>query len=94
MALSSSKNARKYLDGKPIIFSEWKSVSGRVLKVQRIEYTFDSIIEEGAPNGSVSNHLEQASLFSSNDTNPVKLPKKQYVIVKWTDIYQKRVIER
>ncbi|BDR57773.1 N-6 DNA methylase [Xylocopilactobacillus apicola] len=77
-------------DGSPIIFSEWKLISGKIRKVQRTEYTFDSIIEDGDPTGTVNGYSEQTSLFGIPE--PEEKPKKQYTVVKWTDIYKQKVV--
>lgn len=78
--------------GDPIIFSEWQPV-GKT-RVQRTEYTFESIINDGGPIGTVQNQSEQLDLFAIND-EPVeeqKFPEQRYAECKWTDIY-KEIIE-
>ncbi|MCW1908913.1 N-6 DNA methylase [Lactiplantibacillus paraplantarum] len=87
---------RVSLDGKPIIFSEWKTVSGRKWNVQRTEYTFDAIVNGDAPNDNVQGYLkgksEQLDLFSIDDDQIVDDENvTQYLPVKWVDIYQQRV---
>lgn len=82
---------RKTATGDPIVFSEWKSIGSD--KVQRTEYTFDSIIEGGGPVGTVQNQSEQLSLFSDPyaDVESEKNDIKHYLPVKWEDIYKQLV---
>lgn len=82
---------RKTATGDPIVFSEWKSIGSD--KVQRTEYTFDSIIEGGGPVGTVQNQSEQLSLFADPyaDDESEKHDIKHYLPVKWEDIYKQLV---
>lgn len=88
---------RVTLEGKPIIFSEWRSISDK--KVQRVEYTFDAIINEEGPNKTVEGYrkgtVEQLELFSLDDGREEQDNEKtvrEYVPVNWVDIYQQRLI--
>lgn len=83
--------------GKPIIFSEWKKVNGKVNQVQRTEYTFQSIIDQSGPTGTVQHATQQLDLFAGTDSfedakpkDQVKLPK--YAPCKWVDIYKQKLI--
>ena len=82
---------RKTATGDPIVFSEWKSIGSD--KVQRTEYTFDSIIEGGGPVGTVQNQSEQLSLFADPyaDDESEKHDIKHYLPVKWEDICKQLV---
>ena len=82
---------RKTATGDSIVFSEWKSIGSD--KVQRTEYTFDSIIEGGGPVGTVQNQSEQLSLFADPyaDDESEKHDIKHYLPVKWEDIYKQLV---
>lgn len=82
---------RKTATGEPIIFSEWKPI-GKT-KVQRIEYTFDAIVEGEGPVGTVQNQYEQLDLFAAEDLdNEVEDKKvKNYLPVKWEDVYRQLV---
>lgn len=78
--------------GQPIIFSEWNLLpqKRKVQKVQRTEYTLDSILEDGDPVSSSLNHgYEELDLFSDFDelldTNEKK--NYRYIPVKITDVY-------
>ena len=81
---------RKTATGKPIIFSEWKPVGKN--KVQRTEYTFDSIVEGGGPLGSVQKQYEQMDLFAEDNSESNDENVRHYLPVKWEDIY-KRLVE-
>ena len=74
----------------PIVFSEWKPVGKS--KVQRTEYTFESIVNGNGPTGTVQEHTEQLDLFADFDTEPEEPKTRNYVPVKWEDIY-KQLIE-
>lgn len=81
---------RKTATGDPIIFSEWKPI-GKT-KVQRTEYTFDSIVEGGESTGTVKKEVEQLDLFADPYAEEEKEPEnKHYLPVKWEDIYKKLV---
>lgn len=77
-------------DGSPIIFSEWKPVSGN--KVQRTEYTFESIINQSGPTGTVQGATEEMDLFADTDffaDLQKKEPRmKKYALCGWTSIYK------
>ncbi|TGD17618.1 DNA methyltransferase family protein [Levilactobacillus suantsaiihabitans] len=88
---------RENSEGKPIIFSEWKMIPGKINKVQRSEYTFESIVDGGTANDTVVGYQkgrsEQLSLFDLDDRGSheeVKTPKS-YSVVKWIDIYRQQV---
>lgn len=81
---------RKNATGKPIIFSEWKPIGKN--KVQRTEYTFDSIVEGGGPLGSVQKQYEQMDLFTEDNSESNDENVRHYLPVKWEDIY-KRLVE-
>lgn len=77
--------------GEPIIFSEWHDL-GRG-KVQRTEYTLESIINQDGPTGRVKNSYEQLDLFAepeSEDGAPDK--KVSYAPCKWAEIELKKII--
>lgn len=82
---------RKTATGEPIIFSEWKPI-GKT-KVQRIEYTFDAIVEGEGPVGTVQNQYEQLDLFAAEDFDDEAEEEeaKHYLPVKWEDIYKQLV---
>lgn len=80
---------RKTATGEPIIFSEWTPVGKN--KVQRTEYTFDSIIDGGGPLGSVQKKYEQMDLFAEDDHLQDEKNICHYVPVKWEDVYKKIV---
>nr|WP_285816521.1 DNA methyltransferase [Lactobacillus taiwanensis] len=80
---------RKTATGEPIIFSEWTPVGKN--KVQRTEYTFDSIIKGGALLGSVQKKYEQLDLFAEDDVLQDGENICHYVPVKWEDVYKKLV---
>ncbi|MCC4388583.1 N-6 DNA methylase [Limosilactobacillus reuteri] len=79
-------------DGSPIIFSEWSS-RGRM--VQRTEYTFESILAQSGPTGTVQNASEQLDLFAGtdefDDTSKSKPTKPRYAICNWVDIYKQEL---
>ena len=78
--------------GNPIIFSEWNDIGGNPRKVQRTEYTFEAIVNQDGPTGSVKNSYEQLDLFASNADAEIKEPEKvNYVPCKWTDIYLREI---
>ncbi|MGZ7887958.1 DNA methyltransferase [Lactobacillus crispatus] len=79
---------RKTATGEPIIFSEWKPIGKN--KVQRTEYTFDSIVEGGGPLGSVQHQYEQLDLFTDDESEEQDV--QHYLPVKWEDVY-KRLVE-
>lgn len=91
-------------DGNPIIFSEWKLLKkkGKRQKVQRLEYTFQEIIDGvDESSGKITPEVqeEQLDLFNFLDETyqPEKevkpVPKVQYVPCKLTDIYKKETKE-
>lgn len=77
---------RKTATGDPIIFSEWKPIGQN--KVQRTEYTFDSIVEGGDSTGTVKSQYEQLDLFADPNAEPEEPETKQYLPVKWEDVYK------
>lgn len=83
--------------GQPIVFSEWKLLPLKrgVRKVQRTEFTLDSIIEGGeAVETSVPQHVEEFDLFADsfeNESAKTKLVK--YVPVRITEVYKQLVKE-
>lgn len=79
---------RKTATGEPIIFSEWQPI-GKT-KVQRTEYTFDSIVEGNGPTGTVQEHIEQLDLFADIAAEPEEPKIKKYTTVKWEDIYRRK----
>ena len=88
----SQGDTLKYLrsDGEPIIFSEWASVGN---KVKRTEYTFESIINQSGPTGSVQHATEQLDLFAASGSFDDTLSEKKtnlptYALCNWTDIYK------
>ena len=81
---------RKTATGEPIIFSEWKPIGKN--KVQRTEYTFDSIVEGGGPLGSVQHQYEQLDLFTDDESEAKEQDVQHYLPVKWEDVY-KRLVE-
>lgn len=81
---------RKTSTGSPIIFSEWKPIGKN--KVQRTEYTFDSIVEGGDSTGTVHKQVEQLDLFADPDESEDEPEEAHYLPVKWEDIY-KRLVE-
>lgn len=86
-------------DGKPIIFSEWKSVKRlrkdtQTIKVSRTEYSLDEIITDSEKEvGSLSRSpkiTEQLDLFDSFDDDfniEAEVNTMHYVIVKITEVY-------
>lgn len=80
---------RKTDTGEPIIFSEWKLLSRG--KVQRIEYTFDSIIENGGSTGTVRPEYEQMDLFADSDEDNDEESNIGYAPCVWKDIYKKQL---
>lgn len=77
---------RKTATGNPIVFSEWKPVGKN--KVQRTEYTFDSIVEGSNSLKSIHNQYEQLDLFSTCETEKEKFNFYRYLPVKWENIYK------
>lgn len=76
-------------DGSPIIFSEWQPV-GKT-KVQRTEYTFDSIIEGGESLRSVQKEVKQLDLFSDLNEKEEPIEERSYSVVRWEEIYKRLV---
>lgn len=77
---------RKTATGEPIVFSEWTPI-GKT-KVQRTEYTFDSIIEGGGPLGNIQNQYEQLDLFATDEFKDEDSNVRHYLSVKWEDVYK------
>lgn len=81
---------RKTATGEPIIFSEWKPLPKG--KVQRTEYTFDSIVEGGEATGTVQADFEQLDLFAEPDKNDhEEVDNISYAPCLWEDIYKKKL---
>ena len=82
-------------DGKPIIFSEWKLIKGRTKKVERLEYTFQSILDGGGSISAQKHGFKEIDLFSDYSENKQneqeETSEKKYAIVKWTDIYKEEL---
>lgn len=79
-------------DGLPIIFSEWKPLPGN--RVQRTEYTFESIINQSGPTGTVQGATKEMDLFADMGffDDPMKEPDmRQYVLCSWTNIYKQEI---
>lgn len=81
-------------DGSPIIFSEWKPEAGN--KVQRTEYTFEAIIDQSGPTGTVQGTTEEMDLFADTDffedSNSNEAETKQYSLCSWINIYKQIVL--
>ena len=77
---------RKTATGEPIVFSEWTPI-GKT-KVQRTEYTFDSIVEGGGPLGNIQNQYEQLDLFATDEFKDEDSNVRHYLSVKWEDVYK------
>ena len=82
--------------GTLIVFSEWQTVAGQPSKVRRTEYTFESILNQSGPTGTVQHSSQQLDLFASTeDFDDAKqeddLPSARYAICKWTDIYKQEL---
>lgn len=86
-------------DGKPIVFSEWRSINQlrkdtQVIKISRTEYSLDDIIS-GSENkvGSITKPpkiTEQLDLFDSFDDDfniETEVNIMYYIIVKITEVY-------
>lgn len=81
----------KALNGEPIVFSEWQDVGGNPGKVQRTEYTFESILNQGEATGTVKNSYEQLDLFAPIESDQEVEHSVSYAPCKWTDIYLKEI---
>lgn len=95
-------NALTYLtqENTPIIFSEWKILPKKYgkYKVERIESTFEDIIEQNEDNGAVStaHQDEQLDLFAldeEQEEDAEEVPKLRYKVVDLLDIGQQIVEE-
>lgn len=82
--------------GAPIVFSEWQAVNGQTSKVRRMEYTFESILNQSGPTGTVQHSSQQLDLFAGTEDfddakqeDDISLP--QYALCKWTDIYKQEL---
>jgi hypothetical protein len=87
-------DALKKIDasGRPIIFSEWQPV-GKT-RVQRTEYTFESIVNGGGPTGTVQEVVEEISLdlFPDEAQEVIdETPARHFTQCKWTDIYKEEI---
>lgn len=80
-------------EGLPIIFSEWKPEPGN--KVQRTEYTFESIINQSGPTGTVQGATEEIDLFADTgffeDSQRKDPEMKKYALCGWTNIYKQEI---
>lgn len=85
----------KYInsEGNPIIFSEWQVQKNK--KIKRIEFTFESIINNGKPLESVTPSVEQLDLFDlfDDETNQSSNKKIEYKIVNFEEVYKEETIE-
>lgn len=83
--------------GDELIFSEWKilPMRYRVRKVQRTEYTLDSILNDGNPMAGISNHdeVKEFDLFTGwledDDSKKAQPELLRYKPVKITEVYQR-----
>ncbi|HEY4399361.1 MAG TPA: DNA methyltransferase [Lactobacillaceae bacterium] len=93
-ALTRVKN-----DGSPIIFSEWTLLPAQrgVRKVQRVEYTFDAIVEQGDANQSVTpeKQIEEIDLFADVFADETSAPDQpellRYVPVPFVKVGQQLI---
>lgn len=79
--------------GEPIIFSEWKPMDERPARVQRTEYTFESIINKSGPTNSVKDVYEQLDLFAGSDDGSeetVQPKNRHYLPCTWEEIYKQK----
>lgn len=77
--------------GDPIIFSEWKPIPKKSARVQRTEYTLESIINKSGPTNNVSDAYEQLDLFAASDdtSGGAAQPKnRHYLPCTWEEIYK------
>lgn len=86
-------------NGEPIIFSEWKllPVKRGLRKVQRIEYTFEAIIDGGDPVNAQKHDNEQLDLFEFNENfeefeEDLKV-EFSYIPVRFTEVWRKKLVE-
>lgn len=78
--------------GNPIIFSEWQPI-GKT-KVQRIEYTFEAIVNGDGPTGTVHHAIEEIPLDLFPDEEPETFKEtttRHFLPCKWTDIYKEEI---
>lgn len=82
-------------DGSPIIFSEWKPEAGN--NVQRTEYTFEAIIDQSGPTGTVQGATEEMDLFADtgyfDDSKKEESKMKQYALCSWASIYKQKIAQ-
>lgn len=89
-------------DDTPIVFSEWKPVQlrkkSKTITVQRTEYTLDEIFNikkktegERSAYSRVNGQLSIYDLLEFNVEEETTLPKKNYVPVKITNVYQEEM---
>lgn len=82
-------------DSESIVFSEWKQLPEKAgaVWVQRTEYTFDAILNDGPSlDGQVQGHgVEELSLFELDDDKTEETPMV-YAPVKITDVYKERLV--
>lgn len=80
-------------EGDPIIFSEWKDFGTG--KVQRTEYTFESIINQDGPTGTVKGATEEMDLFADTgffeDSKAEEQKTKQYSLCSWINVYRQKI---
>lgn len=83
-------------DLEPIVFSEWKQLPEKrgAVWVQRTEYTFDAILNDGPSlDGQVQGHgVEELSLFELDDDQTEETPMA-YAPAKITDVYKEKLVE-
>lgn len=98
---------KKTSEGRSIVFSEWKPLNlnrcTKALKVQRTEYTLESILEGTNEVGYTNNpktRVEQLDIFSDGfldeDFDDVPMNEEKifkYVAVKITDVYKEEMEE-
>lgn len=80
-------------EGDQIIFSEWKDFGAG--KVQRTEYTFESIINQDGPTGTVKGATEEMDLFADTgffeDSKAEEQKTKQYSLCSWINVYRQKI---
>ncbi|PKX51884.1 DNA methyltransferase [Lactiplantibacillus plantarum] len=84
-------------DDQPIVFSEWRQLpeKRKAVWVQRTEYTFDAIINDGPSlDGQIKGHgVEELSLFELDDNRVEEVVPMSYAPLKITDVYKEKLIE-
>jgi len=97
---------RKFIDGKPLVFSEWQPINlkktTKNIKVQRTEYTLDEIYENvEKENGRAINKPTQQPtqldifdfLEDESEITNTSMEKMQYIPVKIIDVYKEEMME-